>query len=152
MYLNFFNPIFCDETTCHRAMKKTGSYRHYLTACKKTRFVVSNAWNCCPLKPNGYTKLKFLVFFIILNKNFDFFSSFCWNFGIDFNSYFSFLPYIVPFFQIGLKPGRVSYQFHWNWSEFQKTGRVSTETEHKKRPFFLCLFGIKLAKRPVSSY
>ena len=139
------------ETTCYRAMKKTGSYRHSLTACKKTRFVVSQAWNSCPLKPNGHTNFKFFVFFLIFNKNFNFFASICWNFCNDFNSKFSFLPYIVPFLRTRLKPGRVSERFHWNWSEFQWNRPLFTETEHKKRHFFLCLFGIKLAKRPVSS-
>ena len=104
---NFFHTKV-GETTCYRAMKKTGSYIHCLTACKNTRFVVSKAWNSCPFKSNGHTNFKFLVFFLILNKNFNFFASICWNFCNDFNSKFSFLPNIVPLLRTRPKPGRVS--------------------------------------------
>ena len=138
LILNFFHPKV-GETTGHRAMEKTGSYRHYLTACKKCSRIGFKAWNSCPLLSNWYTIFKFLVFLLILNEDSNFFASIFWNFCNVFNSKFSFLQYIVPFLRSRLKPGRVSARFHWNWSEFQKKGRVSVKLGTKKGPFF-CAF------------
>ena len=57
------------ETACNRAMKKTGSYRHKLTTCKKTRFVVSKAWNWCLLSSNCHEIFKSSFFVIILTRS-----------------------------------------------------------------------------------
>ena len=82
---------------------------------------------------------NFLFLSSFLTKLSILFALICWNFCNDFNSKYSFLPYIVPFLRTRLKPGRVSERFHWNWSEFHETGRFSLKLSTKKGTFF-CAF------------
>ena len=82
--IEFLN-IYRRETTCTRAMEKTAPYRHYLSTCKKTFFVVSKGWNWSHLNSNVRHFSKFSSFYHNFEQNCDIFPPISLLFCIDLN-------------------------------------------------------------------
>ena len=125
-----FSHLSIGETTCIRAMKKSGFYRHYLNTCKKTYFVVSKAWNWSHLNSNVHNFFKFSFFFHNFEQNCYFFLPIAWLFCTNLNLNFSFLQLLSNFYNLGWNRGQFQTsftetvhgfkklsQFHWNWSQ-----------------------------------